>query len=176
MARSTSFVSLLAMKLWTKSSIQTCQARLFRGPGAFLFDSAGLGDGLASGVGVTSIGVGEGEGEASGTVGDGCADCCGIGVGETTSVFFCERIAQSASRTTAARTNVAMTNGFHFAGGFFSPAGARCFIAVSAERASAAPGTVSVDCSSNSLIARATGGMCFEIGCESASSQWGVLR
>src|SRR5438270_8920278 len=115
------------MKLWTKSSIQTCQARLFRGPGAFLFDSVGLGDGLASGVGLTSIGAGEGdgEGEATGTVGGGCADCCGIGVAETTSVFFCERIAQSASRTAAARTTAPMTNGFHFAGDFFSPAGAR---------------------------------------------------
>src|SRR5437588_11194451 len=116
MARSTSFVSLLAMKLCTKSSIQTCQARLFRGPGAFLFDSVGLGDGLASGVGVSSIGVGDGEDEAIGTVGDCCADCCGIGVGESTSVFFCELIAQSASRKAAARTTAPMTNSFHFAG------------------------------------------------------------
>src|SRR5437588_4508441 len=101
------------MKLWTKSSIQTCQARLFRGPGPFLFDSVGLGDGLAYGVGVTSTGVGDGEGEATGTVGDGCADCCGIGAAETISVFSCERIAQSASRTAAARTTAPMTNSFH---------------------------------------------------------------
>ena len=35
---------------------------------------------------------------------------------------------------------------------------------------------LAVDCASNSLMARANGGICFESGCEIASSQCGVLR
>ena len=88
-----SFDSLLAMKSCTKSSIQTCQARLPFGEGSFLFSLAGLGEGLASGVGVISAGLGEGVagitvgvvaggvGRMGKTVGLGEDDavCCGIG-------------------------------------------------------------------------------------------------
>src|SRR5438067_8725602 len=97
-----SFDSLLAMKSCTKSSIQTCQARLPFGDGSFLFGLAGLGEGLASGVGVISLGLGEGVAgitvgvTAGGTIGktvglgEGDAVCCRAGaIGGTTAVFFC---------------------------------------------------------------------------------------
>src|SRR2546423_15541824 len=123
------------MKLWTKSSIQTCQARLFRGTGAFRFDSAGLGEGLVSGVGVgeASTALGDGEGMITGTdVDDGCAEICGTGVGlATTSVFFCERNAQSMMRTPAARTAAPIANGFQFGLDFCSAAGSLSFILTS---------------------------------------------
>src|SRR5436190_21402013 len=106
MARSTSLVSLLAMKLWTNSSIHICQARSFRGTGAFLFDSVGLGEGMGVGDNCSMVGEdegdGEGEGEGEGT-GDGEATMiggdvfCGVGdgvAGILVSVLFCERNAQ----------------------------------------------------------------------------------
>src|ERR1051326_4196238 len=116
MARSTSLVSLLAMKLWTNSSIQTCQARPSRGTGAFLFVSGGVGEGLGSmvGVGDGSAGVGESGGDGVGTgVGEGRVGI-GVGVaGTITSVFFCARNAQTASATRAPRAIAPITTGFH---------------------------------------------------------------
>src|SRR2546423_6908653 len=168
MARSTSFVSLLAMKLWTNSSIHICQARLFRGAGAFRFDSVGLGDGSGVGFGDASSSLGDGDGDGAGVatgVGDGSAEYCGVG---TTSFFFCARHAQNAIRTAAARTIAPIANDLHFGAGFWPAVGA--FLVVAGDA------SVSVACSSNSLMAAATGGMCFESGCERASSQWGVLR
>src|ERR1043166_4967933 len=112
------------MKLWTNSSIQTCQARLFRGAGAFFFGWVGLGDGLASGVGVGEISAGLGDGEGTMmavAAGEGAAVCCGVGAGVgATSVFFCGRNAQNASNATAARTIAPIKNGFHFGADFSS--------------------------------------------------------
>src|SRR3954454_4491403 len=159
------------MKLWTKSSIQTCQARLFRGTGAFFFGSVGLGEGFTSGVGVGEIstGLGVGEGITAVAVGNGAAVCCGVGVGPgTTSVFFCARNAQNVSNAAAARTIAPMTNAFLFGPDFSSASGVRCFIATSIGAGWVATGSASGACSSNSLIARATGGICFDTGCESA--------
>src|SRR3954471_8495801 len=91
MARSTSLVSLLAMKLWTKSSIHGCQARLPRAIGAFLFGSVGLGVGLSSGVGVFSGSVGEGRGVTGigeGDIGATMMGVVAVGLGETGGTGF----------------------------------------------------------------------------------------
>src|SRR2546423_3998320 len=168
------------MKLWTNSSIQTCQARLVRGTGAFLFDSVGLGEGSGVGDDLSAVGEGEGEGDGDGEddgIGDGEAMriggevCCGVGdgaIGTTTSGFFCERKTANAIRRTAT-TTAAITKSFHRGAAFLPSTGAVCFIAVS-------PPGFSLDGPSNSLIAEATAGTCFETGWESASSQCGVLR
>src|SRR2546423_14857536 len=103
MARSTSFVSLLAMKLWTNSSIHICQARLFRGAGAFRFDSVGLGDGSGVGVGDASATLGDGDGDGAGVatgVGDGSGEYWGVGA---TSFFLWPRPAPRRSRPAAPR-------------------------------------------------------------------------
>ena len=136
------------MKSCTKSSIQTCQARLPFGDGSFLFGLAGLGEGLASGVGVISAGLGEGVagitvGVAAGGVGtigktvglgDGAAVCCGAGAtGVTTSVFFCERHSQSAARRPSTRTIAPMTTGPRFTGDRCPAETARCFNATLAD-------------------------------------------
>src|ERR1041385_8115608 len=166
------------MKLWTNSSIHTCQARLFRGAGAFLFDSVGLGEGTGVGEDGSIVSEGDGEGDGDG-IGDGDAMrtggevCCGVGdgvTGTTTSIFFCGRKTANAIRTTA-NTTAPITNNFHRGADFLSANGALGFIAASADGFSTSP-----DWPSNSLIATATAGMCFETGGESASSQCGVLR
>src|SRR5207247_588268 len=128
-----SFDSLLAMKSCTKSSIQTCQARLPFGEGSFLFGLVGLGEGLASGVGVISAGGVGRMGKAVG-LGEGAAVCCGVGAnGVTTSVFFCERQSQSATRRPTTRTTAPMTTGRRFTGDRCPAEAARCFNAISAD-------------------------------------------
>src|SRR4051812_38148662 len=129
------------MKLWTKLSIQTCQARLFRGTGAFFFGSVGLGEGFTFGVGVGEISTGLGDGEETATatgVGGGSAVRCGIGVGVgATSVFFCGRSAQRPSKTAATRTIAPITNGFQFGADFSAGSTAAGFVRVSAGAPSA---------------------------------------
>src|SRR3954469_13877457 len=115
------------MKLWTNSSIQTCHGRLFRGAGAFRFDSAGLGEG--TGVGEVSATLGEGDGVRK-AVGEGCGDGCAIGVGVAgtmTSGFLGDRNRQSPISPATARIIGPSTTGLHFGRDFFSPVGVRSF-------------------------------------------------
>src|SRR2546423_2529720 len=151
------------MKLWTKSSIQICQERSFRGAGAFLFDSVELGDGMGVGDNCSTVGDGEGEGSGDGEATTSGGDvCCGVGngvAGILVSLLFCDRNAQSAIRIAIAKTTAPIRNGFHFGADFLSSTGARWFSATSVGGFSP-----STDCSSNSLIAEATAGMCFEKG------------
>ena len=148
-----------------------------------MFDSVALGEGLGVGDDCSAVGEGDGNGDGNGEgegIGEGDAttmgdDVCG-GVGDSVagipiSVLFCERNAQNAIRIAIMKTTAPIANGFQFGPGFFSPASALCFIA-----ASVGGFSPSVDCSSNSLIADATAGVCFDTGWESASSQCGVLR
>src|ERR1700719_562628 len=66
------------MKLRTNSSIHTCQARLFRGDGAFLFGGVALGDSFISGVGVVPGALGDGVATTGSGLGDACTAMIGM--------------------------------------------------------------------------------------------------
>src|ERR1700731_1009718 len=178
------------MKLWPNSSIQTCHARLLRGAGSFLSGCLTLGEGFASGVvsvalgdGVagTDTGVIVGWAETTGKtvgLGEGCWVCWGGGAtGGTTSVFFCDRNTRNGTKG-AARIPAPTTNGLQLTGDFCPAADPRGRGAPSADGdwAAGAISSSPKDAPSNSRMAAANGGMCFESGWLKASSQCGALK
>src|SRR3954471_719420 len=103
------------MKLWTNSSIQTCQGRLFLVAGAFSFRGAEvavavavLSGTLGLGVTATASGVGDGGTVMVGEAAIVALDVSSIGGGvDVVRVLFAERVHRANPRaaiTTAAQT------------------------------------------------------------------------
>src|SRR6266403_4596719 len=163
------------MKLWTNSSIHTCQARLFRGDGSFLVRNVALGEGegVSSGVAVASGALGDGVGETGSGLGDACAVMIGAtlraGRGEglgVTALFFADRVQipnASAAIATAAQeiTNAGRVATDFFSGAFVSALGS---VARAGGGVEAVPATSSTGGPSNSLMAATSAGICFESG------------